>query len=238
MALHAKPSGGYAEGSTEWTENITALWAFCLAQGYSEAAFAGMMGNAQYESGLNPWRWQSDTVSLSSPSKGYGLFQYTPAYNYINNYGRNLNYFAPNLSTSKVTDGAQAADGYCQILAIEASGKYGSNVSRTARLILWVADCANYTTISAFKTIDNVRDAAYVWQGYFEVGGWWWSQTDVEANMAGRVSTAAAIYESITGTKPDIGDIPYTKPTIPIAGGSNQYYGGIRDVIRRVILHA
>ena len=49
--------------------------------GWTINAIAALAGNQAYESGFNPWRWQSDTVNLSA---GYGLFQYTPATKYIN----------------------------------------------------------------------------------------------------------------------------------------------------------
>lgn len=205
MSLHAKPSGGYTVGSTEWNENIAALWAFCRSQGYSEEAFAGMMGNAQHEGGMNPWRWQSDKVSLSSSSKGYGLFQYTPAYGYIYNYGKGLSYYAPNLSTSSVTSGAQATDGYAQILAITASGKYFGGGVRDTLVSKYVSGYSNYKTIAGFKTIDNVYNATVCWLGYFEMPGWWYRQTSL-SNLDDRYSTASTVYQTITGTTPDAPD--------------------------------
>lgn len=242
MALHAKPSGAYAEGSSDWTDNINALWAFCRGQGYSEEAFAGMMGNAQHEGGMNPWRWQGDKVNYRG---GYGLFQYTPANGYINNYGKGLSYYAPNLSTSTTTSGAQPTDAYAQILAITASGKYGGGTKRVNLLKPYVSDCASYTSLSAFKTVSSVRDAAYLWLGFFECPAWWLNQTNVSSNMEGkngRVPSANTVFETITGTTPDEpepDDPDRTKPDIPSGGYLPDIllYGG-RELLRRVIIHA
>lgn len=237
MALHAKPSGAYAEGSADWTDNINALWAFCRAQGYSEEAFAGMMGNAQHEGGMNPWRWQGDKVSYRL---GYGLFQYTPASGYIQSYGPGLSYFAPNLSVTSVTSGALATDAYAQILAISASGKFFAGSTRTSLLKPYVSDCENYNTIEKFKTITSVRDATYVWMGYFECGKFWLNQTNVSSNMSGRISSANTVFQTITGTtpeEPEPDDPERPKPSTP-AGILSDYYGGIRDVLRRLIIHA
>ena len=58
--------------------------------GWSENAIAGLLGNTQYESALNPGRWQSDKVDNNNG--GYGLVQWTPATKYIDwcrNTGRN-----------------------------------------------------------------------------------------------------------------------------------------------------
>lgn len=50
--------------------------------GWTMEAVAGLLGNAQHESALNPGRWQSDKVGIMS--SGYGLTQWTPASKYIN----------------------------------------------------------------------------------------------------------------------------------------------------------
>jgi hypothetical protein len=50
------------------------------AQGWSLGAIAGMLGNMQAESTINPGRWQSD--SPGNTSLGYGLVQWTPSTKY------------------------------------------------------------------------------------------------------------------------------------------------------------
>lgn len=235
MALHAQPRGAYTEGSADWNDNVNALWSFCRQQGYSEAAFSGMMGNAQHEGGMNPWRWQGDSVNYNL---GYGLFQYTPAKGYINSYGKGLSYYAPNLSTVSVTAGAQATDGYAQILAITASGKFFGGGVRDTLASKYVSDYANYKTIDGFKTISDVNHATVIWLSYFEMPGWWQKQTNLD-RLTERENSAATVYKLITGTtpeppSPDDPDRPQPTP------GQFDYinYGGIRDVLRRLIIHA
>lgn len=236
MALHAKPRGAYAIGSVEWNENIAALWGFCRGQGFSEAAFSGMMGNAQNEGGMNPWRWQGDTVRYSG---GYGLFQYTPARGYINNYGPGLSYYAPNLSVSGTTSGAQPTDAYAQILAIDASGKYFGGGTRDRLLAPYVSDYANYKTIAGFKTCTDVQKSTYLWLGYFEVPAWWIKQSNVSTNAGRRLDAAEAVYRTIKGTSPPApGQDDPDRPQ-PTPGNFDLFeYGGIRDVLRRLIIHA
>jgi hypothetical protein len=50
------------------------------AQGWSLTAIAGMLGNMQAESTINPGRWQND--SPGNTSLGYGLVQWTPSTKY------------------------------------------------------------------------------------------------------------------------------------------------------------
>lgn len=165
MAWNAKPRGAYAVGSDEWTANVWAFWEVCQKLGYSKEACAGMAGNSQGEGGMNPWRWQSDTVNMSA---GYGLFQYTPASGYIDNYGRTSSYYAPNLSTSIITSGALATDGIAQIECIGASGKYVGGSSRVERIKPYYTNCESYQTLDNFKKINDIYGATVCWIGFFE----------------------------------------------------------------------
>lgn len=49
-----------------------------LASGWSLNAIAGMLGNMQSESSINPGRWESDIVGGDPSRHGYGLVQWTP----------------------------------------------------------------------------------------------------------------------------------------------------------------
>lgn len=238
MALHAKPSGGYSEGTAEWTDNINALWSYCRSLGYSEEAFSGMMGNAQHEGGLNPWRWEGDRVRYN---RGYGLFQYTPASGYLNNYGKVSPYYAPNLSTSGQTSGASPNDGYAQIQVIQSSGKFFGGGVRDRLVAPYVSGYSNYKTIDGFKTIQNVHDATYIWLSYFEMPGWWYSQTNVSINAGARETSADNVYKVITGTTPeppDPGPGPEPEPGPGWTDEKLRQYGAYREIIRRLILHA
>ena len=50
--------------------------------GWSQNAIAGLLGNMESESTINPGIWQS--LNEGNYSGGYGLVQWTPATNYIN----------------------------------------------------------------------------------------------------------------------------------------------------------
>lgn len=62
--------------------NATYIYKFLSNEGWTKNAIAGMLGNMQAESSLNPGRWQSENVG--NTSGGYGLVQWTPATNYLN----------------------------------------------------------------------------------------------------------------------------------------------------------
>ena len=165
MAWRAKPSGSYSVGSDEWNANVFAFWEVCKRLGYTKEACAGMIGNSQGEGGMNPWRWQSDEVDYSM---GYGLFQYTPASGYFDNYGRTSSYFSPNTSTMTQTTGATPNDGIAQIECISASGKYVGGSSRVERIKPYYTDCESYQTLDNFKKINDIYGATVCWIGFFE----------------------------------------------------------------------
>ena len=165
MTWYAKPSGSYGVGSDEWNANVFEFWQVCERLGYTKEACAGMIGNSQGEGGLNPWRWQSDEVDYSM---GYGLFQYTPASGYFDNYGRISSYFSPNTSTTTQTTGSTPNDGIAQIECISASGKYIGGSSRVERIKPYYANCENYQTLDNFKKITDVYGATVCWIGFFE----------------------------------------------------------------------
>lgn len=62
--------------------NATYIYTYFKNKGWTTNAIAGMLGNMQAESSLNPGRWQSEDVG--NTLGGYGLVQWTPASNYIN----------------------------------------------------------------------------------------------------------------------------------------------------------
>lgn len=62
--------------------NAEYIYKYLAAKGWTMSAVAGMLGNMQAESSINPGRWQSDDVGWESG--GYGLVQWTPTTKYIN----------------------------------------------------------------------------------------------------------------------------------------------------------
>ena len=78
---HNKNTGAYSRDSIEAQENVMKMVEVLAPLGWTINAIAALAGNQAYESGFNPWRWESDIVNTA---RGYGLFQYTPATKYIN----------------------------------------------------------------------------------------------------------------------------------------------------------
>jgi len=67
--------------STEqMTVNAKYIKSYLEEKGWTVNAIAGMLGNLQAESTMNPGRWQSESVG--NVSMGYGLVQWTPSTKY------------------------------------------------------------------------------------------------------------------------------------------------------------
>lgn len=67
---------------SQMEKNALYIYSSLLTKGWTAEAIAGLLGNMQHESALNPGRWQSDNVG--NTSGGYSLTQWTPATKYIN----------------------------------------------------------------------------------------------------------------------------------------------------------
>lgn len=205
MAFNAKPSGGYSFSSYEGNNNVQQMYNMLNSLGYSIEAVAGIIGNVMAESGLNPWRWQGDTVSMSG---GYGLFQYTPASQYLNLSG--VEYFAPNRSVTSVTAGASPDDGFAQIIVFDENrlSKWGSGAWRPywstttyaqlyaeRKRILRQWGSGNSISMAQFRVIGNVYDATFVFLACFE--------GPLVPNMTARYNNASTAYELLTGMQPE-----------------------------------
>lgn len=66
----------------EMENNARYIWNYLGTQGWSINAVAGMLGNMQTESTINPGIWQS--LKEGNTSGGFGLVQWTPATKLIN----------------------------------------------------------------------------------------------------------------------------------------------------------
>lgn len=64
--------------------NASYIWSYLQAQGWTLNAVAGILGNMQSESSINPGRWESDRVGGEAEAHGYGLVQWTPYTKYTN----------------------------------------------------------------------------------------------------------------------------------------------------------
>lgn len=182
MGWVAKPSGQYGLTSAECLANVHEINMYLNSVGFTLEAQAGIVGNLFAESGMNPWRWQSDYVHLNG---GYGLFQYTPASGYING-ATSLPHYSPNMSTSQQTTGATPEDGLCQLICFyqDTLGKWNPYLWRSywspndypaewsqAQRILLTYGTNGRLSMSQFSQIDNVDDATLAFLGCFEGPG-------------------------------------------------------------------
>ncbi len=61
----------------EMEQNAVMCWSYFQSSGWTLEAVAGLLGNAQAESTINPTRWQSD-IPGEAGGGGYGILQWTP----------------------------------------------------------------------------------------------------------------------------------------------------------------
>lgn len=64
----------------EMTNNAKLIYSYLTKKGWSLNAIAGMLGNMESESTINPAIWQN--LDNTNVSGGYGLVQWTPSTNY------------------------------------------------------------------------------------------------------------------------------------------------------------
>lgn len=205
MAWVAKPSGGYDIYSVAGISNIDMFRSAFST--WSIESVAGMLGNVQAESGLNPWRWQGDRVGTS---RGYGLFQFTPASGYLNLTGTSAN-----MSTTEITTGASPDDAARQIQAFRTDelGKWKSSAWRSywdttqyASLYAYrnqcLADWGHGTGISIaeFSECGDVYAATFLFLACFE--------GPAVPNIEDRNRNARVIYHMLTGGYPEPPYIP------------------------------
>lgn len=219
MAWSAKPSGGYVLGSAENNGNIDEIWSILNSYGYTMEAAAGVMGNIQAESGMNPWRWQGDTVDYNA---GYGLYQYTKASAYIQ-----LSGTMPNLSTSTTTQGASPDDGsrqtYC--FASNELHKWQSGAWRPywdqntyatlySQRSVWLAQFGNGSkiTMNQYAQVTDLEAATFFILACFE--------GPAVPNLSMRYGYAQTIYAYLSGSPtppaPPQPPIPPTGDGIPL----------------------
>lgn len=74
--------GNYYLSQSEMENNALIVYDYLIGRGWSLNAIAGLLGNMQSESHINPAIWQS--LNSGNYSGGYGLVQWTPATNYTN----------------------------------------------------------------------------------------------------------------------------------------------------------
>lgn len=142
----------YAPNSnTDQIDNATEIWNYFRSLGYSEQATAGILGNAQYESTLNPAQWEYGGY-VGNLSAGYGLFQWTPASRYVNLYCNTYGY-------SRLL-------GSHQVEWVETQTIGGLDGDQ------WNGVVAPYTWAEFKVSIYTPTDLAYAFCRNWERGGW------------------------------------------------------------------
>lgn len=205
---HAKPKGGYKLGSDEYTDNIKEVYDQ-LSETWTLEAICGMLGNMFAESGLNPWRWQSDSVSLTSKSKGYGLAQFTPAYGYINNYGKDVEGYAPNLSVSEVKGGS-TTDASAQLIVID-TDKAGKFINR--KKYCSYVDLTDCYPLETYKQNTDLWKTTVGWLFNYEFPA---SKYRSASYAKIRYLYAQTAYDILQGYTPDPRPTPVTRKSMPI----------------------
>ena len=137
---------------------------------------------------------------------GYGLFQFTPASSYLNK-ASSLTYYAPNMSTSEVTDGAKPTDGIAQLVAFDTDllGKWNiylwrpywdkteyADLYQKALHVLDTYGTNRTLSIEQFRQINVIYDATLAFLGCYE--------GPAVPNMDARLAYAEAAYEIIHGS--------------------------------------
>lgn len=176
--FYAKPSGGYSISSIEGTTNIKRIYDYLHNEGYADNCIVGILGNVYGESALNPWLWENNTYNLNN---GYGLFQFTPASEYIN--ATWLPDHAPNTDPSQTVAGADPDDALGQLYALvnDTFGKWLNTCWRSywnpsdypdlytkRTYILNTYGSGSSLSMAQFKTIYDYSDACFAFLACYE----------------------------------------------------------------------
>lgn len=171
MSWHAKRTGGYTTDSQEYYDNVWEIYnllsdnsssSLLIGDAWRDEAIVGLIANASWESGLNPWRYNS--------IQAYGLVQFYPHTYYIGGRGVGFAGYAPSTSPSASGDGAQPEDGQAQLLVVDSptQTKYIANDTRKnkARQLDWAV--LEWDSIHAYKMCDDVDEAIQAFLLFYE----------------------------------------------------------------------
>lgn len=175
--------------------NATYIMSFLVAKGWSLNAIAGILGNMQHESALNPGRWQSDVPG--NMSSGYGLTQWTPA-------SKHTQWCADN-----GYDDYSTMDANLEHIIYEKT--YGGQYYPTASYP------ETFTEFSVSTKTPYYLACAFAWNYERSWVVLYGSEEEKEALRQKRGNAAASWYEYLTGVTPD-------NPVTPSASGKRKKY--------------
>lgn len=175
---------GYSDVMSTGQMEVNALYikTALTSKGWSLGAIAGLLGNMQAESTINPGRWQSD--SPGNTSLGFGLVQWTPS--------------------TKYTD-------WCSSQGLSDPSHIDSNIARilyeVENNIQWIAATPYNFSFKTFTTsTESVSSLAKAFLLCYERPA---DQSESVQNY--RSSLATAWYKYLTGNDPpDVPDTPGT----------------------------
>lgn len=121
ITWHTQATAGYPKETAEAHDNAIAIASLLESLGWSLPSACALIGNAQGESGLNPWRWESDYVPTVAEAyawtpaqlsvHGYGLFSFTYFTKYVD-YAMGYPGYGPNFADRTGSN----LDGQAQVL--------------------------------------------------------------------------------------------------------------------------
>lgn len=132
------------EYGDEMTGNAYMVYSFFIKLGFTYEAIAGLLGNMQQESGINPGRWQN------GHGPGYGLVQWDPASNYLNwASGQGID----------INDADENGDGQCTLINLcESVGQ-------------WIPTSSYPYTWAQFAALTDVHEAVRAFLYEYERAG-------------------------------------------------------------------
>lgn len=154
--------------------------------GWSDNACAGLIGNLQAESSINPGRWQSDRVG--STSNGYGLTQWTPATKYFEwctSEGRT----DPSEMDNNIERIVYEVENRVQYIATDSYPESFAEFTQSTETPFYLA-------------------CAFAWNYERSAVVLWGTEEEQEALRQKRGGYANYWFEYLTGSNPDIPDIP------------------------------
>lgn len=150
---HCKPTGYYTRTSQEAYDNAVALYRQMSGYGWSLSAICGLLGNVEAECSYNPWLWEGNKILASTDAKldtsktnGYGLVQWTPPGQYVNDSSvKALADYAPNFSDKA----GRTSDAKAQLWAIQ---------NRTIPQGQWIQRASFRVTWEEYKVNQNTPE--------------------------------------------------------------------------------
>lgn len=212
MAWYAKSTGSYSRDSAAAIANAKEIANVLSGScGWTINAVCGLLGNMAAESGYNPWRWESDSILASTDTSLIAT---------STTHGYGLVQFTP---AGKYINNASSYAGY----GPNFSNKIGKATDGQAQM-LYINDHADYYATSSYP-LSYAQYKASTESADYLAAAWLYNYerpADPSATINARQSNALYWAGVLDGYIP-----------VP-SGRASWWFGGIRDVLRRLIIHA